>query len=196
MSSIRKHQIYTNYGYDPTTNNIMNIINSNILKQNNNNSGYLTIHLSQDHKHKSFMAHRFIWECCNTIIPEGYEIDHINKIKTDNTIDNLRCITMQENRKYRDHTKIIQNASKAYTLVRYIKAINRDTNDFNCFKSKSQCAKYFNISPALIYLIIENRIHTANTNMGKYYFEYIDENDVENFIKIPHGNLGKTYKSI
>ena len=125
-----------------------------------------------------------------------FEIDHINRNKLDNKIDNLRCITIEENRKNRDHTNIIKFARNSHTLKRFIKSINIDTKLISCFKSKYQCGLYYNISPALIYLIVENKTlsKTANTNKGKYKFEYVDEKDVENLIFIPHGRLGKIYK--
>ena len=54
---------------------------------------------------------------------------------------------------------------------------------------------HLGISAALVYLIIEglNRAKTANTNKGRYTFEYIDEKDVTNLVEIPHGRIGKTY---
>jgi len=41
----------------------------------------------------------------------------------------------------------------------------------------------------MVYLVCENknRAKTANTNNGKYKFEYIDEKDVENLVNVPHG---------
>ena len=103
---------------------------------------------------------------------------------------------MSENRKHRDHTNIIKYGKIAHTLQRYIKAIHMDTNEVNCFKCKSQCAKYYGISPAMVYLIVENKnmAKTSNTNKGKIKFEYVDEKDVINLIEIPHGRTGKKYK--
>ena len=41
----------------------------------------------------------------------------------------------------------------------------------------------------------ENLSKAANTNKyGKIKFEYIDEKDVINLIKIPHGRTGQKYK--
>ena len=57
-----------------------------------------------------------------------------------------------------------------------------------CFKI-AMC-KYFRISPALVYLVCSGIAKTANTLYGKYTFEYIDEQDAKNLIKIPHGRLG------
>lgn len=41
--------------------------------------------------------HRLVWETFVGEIHEGYEIDHINTIRDDNRIENLRCVTHKEN---------------------------------------------------------------------------------------------------
>lgn len=41
---------------------------------------------------KMTFAHRVIWEMHNGDVPEGMEIDHINGVKHDNRIENLRCV--------------------------------------------------------------------------------------------------------
>lgn len=49
---------------------------------------------------QSYAVHRLIWESFNNSkIPEGYAIDHINTLSWDNRIDNLRCVTQEENNK-------------------------------------------------------------------------------------------------
>jgi len=42
-------------------------------------------------------VHRIIYETFVGPIPDGYEIDHINTIKTDNRLENLRIVTHKEN---------------------------------------------------------------------------------------------------
>lgn len=42
-------------------------------------------------------VHRIIWETFNGEIPDGYQIDHINTIRTDNRLENLRMVTCKEN---------------------------------------------------------------------------------------------------
>ena len=189
------HPLYNKYGYNMEKNAIIHIPTMNIVKQNCHKNGYCMNTVSSDFSQKSIMSHRFIWECCNDLIPDGYEIDHINKLKTDNQITNLRCVTLAENRKNRDHTNVLLFGKIAHQLRRFIKAISEDTNDFNCFRSKNQCAKYYGISPAMVYLICENKnnVKRANTNKGKMRFEYIDDKDISNFILIPDHRIGKTY---
>lgn len=43
------------------------------------------------------MVHRIIYETFKGEIPDGMEIDHINTIKTDNRLENLRLVTHKEN---------------------------------------------------------------------------------------------------
>ena len=198
MEFIKIHPIYINYGYNIIDHNIYCIPLKRAVLQRMHTSGYAKNSMKLGTVQKSIFSHRFIYECYYGQIEKGFEIDHINRNKLDNKIDNLRCITIEENRKNRDHTNIIKFARIAHTLKRFIKSFNADTNEVNCFKSKNQCAKYFSISPALIYLIIENknRVRTANTDKGRIKFEYVDEKDVYNLVEIPHGRIGKIYKKV
>ena len=42
-------------------------------------------------------VHRLVWETFNGVIPDGYQIDHINTIRDDNRLENLRCVTRKDN---------------------------------------------------------------------------------------------------
>lgn len=55
--------------------------------------GYIIVRVND----KLVPAHRIIYEMHNGQIPEGMEIDHINRIKTDNRIENLRLATRRQN---------------------------------------------------------------------------------------------------
>jgi len=46
---------------------------------------------------KSLREHRIIYEMFNGPIPEGMDIDHINGVRDDNRIENLRVVTRSEN---------------------------------------------------------------------------------------------------
>lgn len=56
-------------------------------------NGYLRIRINK----KQYLAHRIVWIYFNGNIPEGMEIDHINCIKNDNKIQNLRLCTRSSN---------------------------------------------------------------------------------------------------
>lgn len=48
-------------------------------------------------KGKQYYIHRLVWIYHNGDIPKGIEIDHINGVRDDNRIENLRLVTHQEN---------------------------------------------------------------------------------------------------
>lgn len=55
--------------------------------------GYITVTL----RGQRWAAHRLIWTMVNGPIPSGIEIDHINGIRSDNRVANLRPVTRAEN---------------------------------------------------------------------------------------------------
>lgn len=59
--------------------------------------GYECINLYRDGKPKQLFVHRLVWEAFNGQIPDGYEIDHVNTVRDDNRLVNLRCVTPKEN---------------------------------------------------------------------------------------------------
>lgn len=59
--------------------------------------GYVGFAIRHNGHGTSGRVHKAIWETFMGEIPEGYEIDHINTDKTDNRLENLRCVTHKEN---------------------------------------------------------------------------------------------------
>lgn len=57
------------------------------------------IYIEGSLNNKKIKEHRVVWILHNGDIPAGMEIDHINHVKTDNRIENLRLTTGHENRK-------------------------------------------------------------------------------------------------
>lgn len=54
----------------------------------NNAGGYICI----SRENVIHYMHRWIWEEIFGPIPDGWEIDHINGVSTDNRLENLRCV--------------------------------------------------------------------------------------------------------
>lgn len=67
------------------------------LKNKKDRDGYDIIGLYRDGKPKQFSVHRLVWETFNGKITDGMEIDHINTIRDDNRLSNLRVVTSKEN---------------------------------------------------------------------------------------------------
>lgn len=100
MSKIRKplpnqEQLKSAFDYDGK--NLVHKINHANTKAGEiagfvNANGYVVVRLLG----KKFYAHRLIWVLVNGGI-DGKDIDHINGIRNDNRIENLRLATRQEN---------------------------------------------------------------------------------------------------
>lgn len=66
------------------------------LKGSNLN-GYIVHTIGYCGRRVQVKEHRIVWMSVNGRIPDGYVIDHINSIKTDNRISNLQLLTNAEN---------------------------------------------------------------------------------------------------
>lgn len=66
--------------------------------------------------------HVWIWEQTFGPVPPGYEVDHINGVKTDNRLNNLRCIPkpmqLRNMPKRSDNTSGVQGVSRWETTRR------------------------------------------------------------------------------
>lgn len=69
---------------------------------------------------KRYSAHRLIWVYFNGLIPPDFDIDHINGIKDDNRIENLRLCKHAENMQNR--RKAHSNSSTGFLGVWYEKS--------------------------------------------------------------------------
>ena len=74
-----------------------------------NTDGYLRVKLSLGKPAMKFI-HRVVWEAFNGSIPENYQINHLNEIKSDNRLENLSLCTAKENVNY--GTAIARRAKK------------------------------------------------------------------------------------
>ncbi|EAO7510846.1 HNH endonuclease [Salmonella enterica] len=68
-----------------------------VVSYTSKQSGYVQVRLNG----RLTMVHRIVWEMHFGPIPSGMEIDHINRIKNDNRLQNLRLVTPSDNCKNR-----------------------------------------------------------------------------------------------
>lgn len=71
-----------------------------ILKVIKQKEGYIKINLYKNKIIKTCLVHRLVYEAFNGEMPEGMEVNHINEIKTDNSLWNLNLMTPKENNNY------------------------------------------------------------------------------------------------
>jgi len=68
-----------------------------IIKGCINGSGYRFFHLKRNNKNKNYRFHCLVAKAFIGERPEGLVIDHINRNKLDNRVENLRYITQKQN---------------------------------------------------------------------------------------------------
>lgn len=76
--------------------NVKNLRTDQIMKTHDNGKGYLKVRLTKDKKYFSFYVHRLI---LLTFIglEEGKVVDHINGVRNDNRLLNLRYLSNRDN---------------------------------------------------------------------------------------------------
>jgi hypothetical protein len=93
-------------------------------------NGYYRVSLTKDNKRKKTMLHRLIAE---QFIPNpnNYKnVDHINGIKTDNRIENLRWCSQADNTRFENH-KLRKNNTSGYRGITFDKRGNKYQTEAN-----------------------------------------------------------------
>jgi hypothetical protein len=118
------------------------------MKQKLTDKGYLNIGLTKNKKQITFLVHRLV---LLTFLPmEEKEVDHINHIKSDNRLINLRWATRSENQRYK---KKQEGRSSQYIgvyyeynkwRVRYRCLINKKYILVGWFNDEIEAAKAYN----------------------------------------------------
>ena len=81
----------------PKSKDIYRKINEKILVAAIEKKGYVRVCLNKEGKHKVVRIHRLVAEAFLPNIENKATVDHINTIKTDNRVQNLRWATQKEN---------------------------------------------------------------------------------------------------
>lgn len=76
---------------------VKNVNRDKILSTRYDEKGYCTSNLFKNGYGKNFRNHRLVYESFIGEIPQELEIDHINTIRSDNRVENLRVVTHKEN---------------------------------------------------------------------------------------------------
>ena len=90
------HPVFSNYAASKEG-ELINVKTGRKLKMGKNHAGYYRFGLQHKKRRKCYFQHRFVFEAIKGDIPEGFEIDHKNEVKTDNRIKNLQLLTRNQN---------------------------------------------------------------------------------------------------
>jgi hypothetical protein len=78
---------------DPITGKVYGVRGKELITKHT--AGYISFSITKNKKQYYLLAHQFIWYWVHKTIVK--QIDHINGVRDDNRIDNLRAVTNQQN---------------------------------------------------------------------------------------------------
>ena len=172
------HPIYEKYAANKYG-EVMNVRIKKPMLGNINNSGYLRfcISVSKD-KVKNYLKHRFVYECFYGIIESDKHINHMNFIKTDNSLKNLEVVTSSENNKKsvinRDYSFLKDNHKNR----KIVKSINMLTNEEVIYNSLYSVNKLLGINAGHVKMICDDKYiycksATSKKDGQRYSFVYL-----------------------
>lgn len=141
-------------GYIKARGNSISYHKGGILKPITCKKGYIKYCLVKDGKPKRYFAHRIVAEAFISKPHNKPQVDHINTIKDDNRVENLRWVTAGENQ---------------HNNITYNKIINNSLNN-NPFKGKHHTTKTkemfsYNNSKEILQITTDNIIIGVWENM-------------------------------
>lgn len=99
------------------------------------NRGYFNVPLYKDGRMKNIYVHRAVWEAFNGPVPEGYEINHKDENKSNNTLENLELLTHRENLNYGSRNMRVRYAHLGRKcVIAYDKATGEKLFEFDSLK--------------------------------------------------------------
>ena len=137
-----------------------------------NAKGYIVVNI----RNKLYLAHRLAWFYIHSVWPSGY-IDHIDRDKTNNKIENLRVVTKSENgqnssKKSKAKTK--QSKYKGVYWVnlrsRWVASISKEGKKYHLgtFLEEKEAAKSYILAKMALHPLIEKK-----ELKEKYYLDEI-----------------------
>lgn len=119
-----------------------------ILKAFKNNNGYLLVGLCKNGKPIHKLVHRLVAEAFIPMVEGKQEIDHINSVRHDNRVENLRWCTPEENANNPitiERVKAV-NRKKAEALSKKVYVYDKDCNFLSAFTSTADTARQLKLS--------------------------------------------------
>lgn len=129
--------------------------------QKDHNNGYLVCCIKEYRIH----VHKLIFVSFNGEVGENKVIDHIDRNKLNNTIENLRAVSRSENALNRVRKQPQSNKVIAISVC--------NENDIICFENRHEAAEYFDISESIIRYYIKKQ-----TNCNGYILTW--DNQISN----------------
>lgn len=147
---------------------VMNVNTKRLLRPTKDKDGYLYYVLCVNGIRKTVKAHRLVAMAFIENSLNKPSIDHINGIKTDNRVCNLRWVTNKENSNNPITLKKLQENVKLNLKKLYEKSVERDFGRtktivykgdevIGVFESQKLASEYTNVSPGKVSLCVSGK---------------------------------------
>lgn len=139
--------------------------NGKILKLNKDNYGYIQTTLYKDNLVKTFKVHRLVAIAFIPNLENKPEVDHINTIRDDNRVENLRWTTSKENRnndltkkhrKGKRHTEETKKKLSEARIGRFTDKDNPNYKGFICIFSNGEISEVMKLKDMSVFLGINS----------------------------------------
>jgi len=126
---------------------VRNATSKKQLKQQLDKDGYYRVNLHYKGKYVVKFIHSLVAEAWIGDRPEGYEVDHIDRVRTNNDVSNLRYVTQSEQMKNRTLTQETYDRCRANCLDWCLENVARPTKITKDgvvmeFRSMTKAAEY------------------------------------------------------
>ena len=125
---------------------VLSLVTGKILQSCESNSGYKSVTLTDDSGHRGgVFIHRLLMKAFRPLENyDGWVVDHKDGDRSNNSLKNLRWVSVRENIEHTGNTGAAQHCIPVI-------AINRITAEEQEFPSATACGKFFNLSKDQVY---------------------------------------------
>lgn len=122
------------------------VLKERIMKPCVTKNGYLAHSMRPYGKSMTKTIHMLVWESFYGKVPEGYEINHIDENKFNNTLENLNILKHKDNVNWGTHNaRMAKTLSKTHRLARKVEQI-KDGKVVATFCSIAECERQTGIN--------------------------------------------------
>ena len=132
----------------------------------NKSSGYLSVQV----RGRLYQVHRVVMLMCYGFYGEGLEVDHINHVRNDNRLVNLRFVTRSENMRNRS---VSSNNTSGITGVYFLKARKKYTAQIGVNRKLTFLGYFDTLEEAAAARAEANSKFNFHNNHGKGRAEYV-----------------------
>ena len=159
----RNIEDYPNYRIS-SEGRIKNKTTGRILKPGTDRDGYKRIVLSDNGIKKCHGVHRLVGRAFVSGYDETLQVNHLDGVKANNTVNNLEWVTQSENAIHAYQTGLTKRSTKAGKQPRPVRVVETD----QVFDSESECARMLGVKREGINACLNGRAHTHHG----FHYEY------------------------